>query len=311
MNRWLLFSGILGLCLSSSCVKQGLAGCWIGAFIEDVPSAKDIDRFQEDYGKRPALVSIFLDWGRYPEERVVHDVYGRDGTLMVTWEPWTAATQKGIDYDALLAGSEDAYIRTFALKMKAIEKPVFLRFAHEMNGDWYPWSGQKIGGEKYQRLFRHVRKVFESVGADKVRWVFSINAENVPPANAYEACYPGDRYVDYVGLDGYNWGSTRSWGRWRSFQDVFSGPYEEVLKKFRKPVLIAEFGSASSGGDKAEWIREALESMRTMPELKGFVLFNKDKEADWRFSQDAPAGKALYEGLKSPYFWDRIDGGLS
>ena len=300
----LLLVGLLSAC------KREDAGCLTGAFLADKPSTASIEQFKEDYGKRPAVVLTFLDWGQYPDEAVVRDVYGSGSVLMVTWEPWRASQKAAIDFDALLRGQDDVYIREFALKLKAIEKPVFLRFAHEMNGDWYPWSGQKIGGAKYQRLFRHLREIFDGAGTGNVRWVFSINIENVPSSNGYAGCYPGDRYVDYIGLDGYNWGTAQSWSRWKSFKDIFSGVYGDVVRRYKKPVIISEFSSASAGGDKALWIEDALQAMRQMPVVKGFILFNVDKEADWRFPPNIPSGQKLKSGLANPYFQETPKGSL-
>ncbi|MDD5227116.1 MAG: glycosyl hydrolase [Candidatus Omnitrophica bacterium] len=311
MKRSLLAAGILGLCWFGACARQEASGCFVGAFLGDVPSSESIDRFQKEYGKKPFLVLTFLDWGKYPAESVIRDVYAQNCVLMVTWEPWVAATQKGIDYDALLAGKEDGYIRTFALRIKSVGKTVFLRFAHEMNGDWYPWSGQKIGGAKYQRLFRHVRNIFDQVGAGNVQWVFSLNAENVPRENDSALCYPGDRYVDYVGLDGYNWGTTQSWSRWKSFRDIFLGVYDDVVRRYKKPVIVSEFSSSSAGGDKALWIEDALQTMRHMPAVKGFILFNVDKEVDWRFPPNIASGQKLRSGLADPYFQEALKGSLS
>jgi len=293
----------LGACvLFGSCDGQKEKGCLTGAFLADMPKAALIEKFAVDYGKRPAFVLIFLDWGKFPDETVVRDVYASGSILMVTWEPWRAVQKVAIDYGALLSGRDDAYIRDFALRLKAVGKPVFLRFAHEMNGDWYPWSGRKLGKETYIGMFRHIRKVFDEAGARNVRWVFSINAENVPPENTYADCYPGDRYVDYIGLDGYNWGATQAWSRWRSFEDVFSGVYEETVRRYKKPVILSEFSSSSVGGDKVRWIDEALQEIRKMPAVKGFILFNIDKETDWRFPPDAASGQELKTGLRNAYF---------
>ena len=230
---------------------------------------------------------------------------------MITWEPWKATQKSAIDYEALLAGKDDAYIREFALRLKAIGKTVFLRFAHEMNGDWYPWSGMKIGKEVYQGMFRHIRQVFDDAGVRNVRWVFSINADNVPAQNTYAACYPGDRYVDYIGLDGYNWGVSRDWSRWRSFQDIFSGIYREVVRRYKKPVILSEFSSSSAGGDKVRWIEEALQEIKSMRAVKGFILFNIDKETDWRLPPEAASGQKLKAGLADPYFLEAWKGDLS
>jgi hypothetical protein len=310
MRRSLFVAGVLGLCWLSACAKHEASECLVGAFLGDVPSAESINRFQKEYGKKPFLIMTFLDWGKYPGESVIRDVYAQNCALMVTWEPWVAPTQKGIDYDALLAGRQDEYIRAFALKMKSIGKTVFLRFAHEMNGDWYPWSGQKISGKKYQDLFRYVHKIFDEVRAENVRWVFSANAENVPPENTFDDCYPGDRFVDYIGLDGYNWGAAQSWSRWKSFKDIFSGIYADVVRQYKKPVIISEFSSTSIGGDKAPWIEEALQTMRHMPAVKGFVLFNVDKETDWRFPPDTSSGQKLRSGLADSYFQEAPQGPL-
>jgi beta-mannanase len=311
MKKAVFFVLVLGACvIFSSCNKKKEEGCLTGAFLADAPKSYSIEKFSIDYGKRPALILTFLDWGAFPDENVVRDVYDRGGILVVTWEPWQAKEKKAVDYDAILDGKANVYIREVALKLKSIGKPVFLRFAHEMNGDWYPWSGQKIGSEKYQHLFRYVRKIFDEVRAENVRWVFSINAENIPQENVYRDCYPGDRFVDYIGLDGYNWGTTQSWSRWKSFRDIFSGIYEDVVRRYKKPVIISEFSSSSAGGDKALWIEDALQTMRRMPDVKGFILFNVDKETDWRFPPDTASGQKLKSGLTNPYFQEAPRGSL-
>jgi beta-mannanase len=305
MKKVVARAWLVGVCvLFGSCTGHKGTQCATGAFLADKPSSVLIEKFKADHGKRPAVVLIFLDWGQLPDEAVIRDVYNSGSVLMVTWEPWSTLKKAAIDYDALLRGKDDAYIREFALRLKAIGKPVLLRFAHEMNGDWYPWSAQKISGEKYRQLFRYVRKIFDSVGAGNVRWVFSINVENVPGENDYGSCYPGDRFVDYIGLDGYNWGPAQSWSKWRSFQEIFSGIYGEVIRQYQKPVIISEFGTTSSGGDKARWIDDALKEVKRMPAVKALVLFNIDKETDWKIASGSEAGRAFKDGLADPYFKD-------
>lgn len=294
----------LGLFLFNACAKQESVGCLVGAFLADVPSATMIDDFQKGYGKKPFFVLMFLDWGKFIDDRTIQDVYGRGSVLMVTWEPWDAVHKTGIDYAALLEGRYDEYIRTFALKLKAVGKPVLLRFAHEMNGNWYPWAGQKVGYEEYQKIFKHLHEVFDQVQAENVRWVFSINVENIPKENNYALCYPGDSYVDYIGLDGYNWGVTQSWSKWRSFKEIFFPVYMDVVRRYQKPVIISEFSSTSAGGDKTRWIEEALKEVKRMPEVKALVLFNSDKETDWRFPPVSESGLKLKDGLEDPYFKD-------
>jgi len=283
----------------------GASYCLTGAFIGDVPGKTDIEGFEKDYGKKPYIVMVFIDWGRLIEGRVIDDVYSRNCVLMVTWEPWDAVNKKGIGYNKLIAGNYDDYIRQFAGQLRRIKKPVYLRFAHEMNGNWYPWSGVEIGKDAYTNMYRRVKDIFDKEKADNVRWVFSVNWEDVPKEdNHFTAYYPGDGYVDYVGIDGYNWGTTQNWSHWISFRRIFNKVYEEVISTYQKPVLISEFGCASKGGNKARWIKHAMENIKDMPGVKGFVLFNRDKEANWEFQPGEPAGKELKRQLRDKYFKD-------
>jgi len=275
---------------------------WTGAFMTDSPRAADIQGFQNSFGKKPYLATVFIAWNHFLEPEVIGSVYGQGCVLVVTWEPWDPHSKKGIDFDGLLRGSEDEYIARFAEQLKSIDRPVYLRFAHEMNGNWYPWSGTRLGAEKYIRVFRYVKDKLDNAGSSNVKWVFSVNAEDVPRENNhFMQYYPGDAYVDFIGLDGYNWGTSRQDTRWQSFRKIFKPFYEET-RRFEKPILITEFSSASSGGDKAAWIRGALAEMETMTRLKGFVLFNIDKEADWQFKAGESSGRALSSALQTDTF---------
>jgi beta-mannanase len=79
--------------------------------------------------------------------------------------------------------------------------------------------------------------------------------------------YPGDAYVDWTGVDGYNWG-TRN-GGWQTFKHVFRNIYPLLAAK-NKPILIGEMASAEAGGDKAKWIDDIIPTLRTeYPLVKG------------------------------------------
>lgn len=277
-----------------------------GAFICDRPTYADIKNFMDDYGKKPFFVLVFTDWGKFIDVLIIKDVYYTGCTLLVTWEPWDAQTKKGIDLDALARGADDVYISQFAEKLKSIKGPVFIRFAHEMNGNWYPWAGPG-NKEKLIKCYRHIKEVFDRCGASNVKWVYSINWESVPKeGNDPLMYYPGDDYVDYVGIDGYNWGTSQDWSSWMGFREIFSGVYNEVAKRLKKPIIITEFGSASSGGDKTRWIQGAFADIKRMENIKGFIVFNVDKEADWKFGINNAAGAAFREGIGQRYFKDDI-----
>lgn len=308
MRRFFLYAALLFLLAGLILLffaKASASYCLTGAFLEDMPTARDIENFRSQYGKKPFLTMVFVDWDNFVAKSVIRDVYSAECILFVTWEPWNALSREGINYERLLKGDYDAYIKRFAGELKSIEKTVFLRFAHEMNGNWYPWSGVRIGRDKYIACYRYVKDIFDTQGVVNVKWVFSVNWEDVPKEkNNFLLYYPGDNYVAYVGIDGYNWGTTKAWSRWMTFRGIFARRYKEIINDIHKPVIITEFGSASKGGDKAVWIRDAMAEIKRMREIKAFVLFNVDKETDWRFPASSRAGRELKKVLADEYFRD-------
>lgn len=287
-------------------INKGESVCLTGAFIADRPLKEDIIEFKKNYGKKPFIVMTFVDWGAFLDARIIKEIYEEDCRLMITWEPWNAADKTAIDYKKLLQGEYDTYINEFAKKLKNINNPVFLRFAHEMNGNWYPWSGTKIGKELYIKIYKYVHRRFEETDANNVKWVFSINAEDVPTEenNHFLNYYPGDKYADYVGIDGYNWGTLHPWSKWKSFSAIFETPCKEVAEKIDRPIMITEFSSADRGGDKALWIKKAINFIKNEKNIKAFILFNIDKEAKWSFSAGTKAAEELKKHLADPYFRD-------
>jgi beta-mannanase len=282
-------------------------GCFTGAFIADRPTKKEISEFQKAYGKKPYFVLIFVDWNNFPQKAVLNEIFSSDCIPVITWEPWHTNDEAGIEYDSLLKGDYDEYLNEFAKAMKIPDKAVYLRFAHEMNGNWYPWSGSKIGAQKYIDLYRYVKDFFDKKGVGNIKWIFSINSEDVPStkSNYFMNYYPGDEYVDCIGLDGYNWGNTKSWSKWISFKEIFKKSYNKITKSLDKAVVITEFGCADKGGDKSIWIKEAMRDIKNWTNIKGFILFNVNKEARWKISIHDDAGIELKKQLKDPYFKDQ------
>lgn len=129
-------------------------------------------------------------------------------------------------------------------------------------------------------------------GATKARWVWSpiVHYDGAAP---YESVYPGDAYVNWVGIDGYNWGDHKPWG-WQSFTDIFDRSYEIMGNLTRKPLMLPEIASAESGGDKGGWIRQSF--LRDIPEryprVRAVVWFDADKETDWRVDSSTATREA-------------------
>jgi len=246
----------------------------------------------------------YIDWNTSFPSADCNTVDSLGAVPLITWEPWLSINNT---LEAIGNGSCDAYVTKFAQDAKNWGKLVYLRFAHEMNGNWYPWDGYHNGGSagaaKYITAWRHIHSIFDSTGASNVRWVWSINNTSVPGDswNLASNYYPGDAYVDWIGMDGYNWGG----GSWQSFDAVFGASYAS-LSAFGKPLMIAEFACAEDGVySKADWITDAFSKIKNNYPLIGiFNWFNINKERDWRVDSSVSSGTAFQNAVSDPCFLD-------
>jgi beta-mannanase len=195
---------------------------------------------------------------------------------MISWEPW-----QGLE--RIASGELDGYIRTYALAAAAIERPLLLRFAHEMNLPGIPWYGAP---DLYISAWKHVRGLFREAGAANAQFVWSpyVVDRNAAPLAPY---FPGSDEVDWLALDGYNWGRRRWWNRWPSFDAIFGASYAALTRLAAgKPVMLAEIGCSERGGDKAAWMEDALLHAipDRFPSISAVVWFNQHRldHADWR-----------------------------
>ena len=258
-------------------------------------------------GKHLAVVLWYVHWQEaFPLSEI--EAVDANGSLpLITWEPWVSDPAGTLE--AIAAGRYDIYVRNFFQAAKAWGKPILLRFAHEMNGNWYPWDGSHNGGgagaASYIKAWIYIYNVRKAVGADNVCLVWSPNHRNLPAEswNGMANYYPGDQYVDWVGMDGYNWGYTQ----WESFDAVFGAAYAALTALTAKPLMIGELAAAEQGGDKAGWIGDALAKIvSSYPRIKMFCWFNINKERDWRIDSSAAAAAAAKNILQKAAFLDRI-----
>jgi hypothetical protein len=174
----------------------------------------------------------------------------------------------------ILQGEYDLFLMDYAKTIKDFGHPVLFRLANEMNGDWCPYSGYHTSRdpEIYQEFYRYVYHIFEEVGVENVIYIWNPNSESFPNFkwNHSYRYYPGDFYVDVVGMTAYNTG-TYYWQvgeRWTTFSDLYQDLYEEYTRQFQQPLMITEFGSASMGGDKGQWIQDMFSKIYALHEIK-------------------------------------------
>jgi hypothetical protein len=213
------------------------------------------------------------------------------------WDPANGVDQPSFSYAKISGGSFDTYLHSYAKAAKAFGSAVWLRPLHEMNGNWYPWGGTVNGNTPagFVAAWRHIHDIFVAEGATNVSFVWCPNADSVPDtaANSVSAYWPGDAYVDYAGIDGYNFGGSS----WRSFSSIFSAAYAKVTSLSSKPVIVGEIGCSTAGGDKAAWITDMFKVIpSSFPRIAGVSWFDADKGNDWRIESDSASLAAFSAG---------------
>lgn len=211
---------------------------------------------------------------------------------------------KNLNFD-LYDGLSDNDIRSFAQGAKAFGHPFLFRLNNEMNSDWVNYSGVAAlsDPEIFVENWRRIYDIFKEEGVDNAIWIFNPNAEDCPPCNwnSFDAYYPGDAYVQMIGMTGYNTGTyyAASLEKWRTFDEIYQDPYKRYMEFYKDfPFIITEFSSSSIGGDKAGWITDMFNQIKNYPNIK---------MALWWSSADYDIKDLSYKILARPYFLDETE----
>jgi beta-mannanase len=213
---------------------------------------------------------------------------------MITWEPQRTSLSD------IAAGRTDRYLRSSARDAARFGKQILVRFAHEMNGDWYSWGVQANSPRTYIRAWRRIVRIFRQEGARNVRFVWSPNADD-EHLGRFRRLYPGDAWVDWVGLSGFSWGGP--WD-WEGARDIFQGSYRAITRMTKKPFMIAETGVSELGGDKSQWIRWTFaKDLPRMPRVRAVVWFNgRERWADFSVASTPRSLRAFRAAVASPRY---------
>jgi len=240
-------------------------------------------------GKPVNIQAVFIGWGEqdgaFPTE-YSPTIAQKGKTLLIYWEP-------SVDYDSITSGTWDAYLRSFAASAKSYSGPIILAPFAEMNGDWDVWDGT-VGNNTPQKAiagWKYVHNFFGGIANVKFGWAVNSVSEPDTPENAIEAYYPGDAYVDYAGVDGFNFGDP-----WQSFSEIFDNALARIAI-YRKPVYIFSIACAENS-KKPAWITDALAvQIPKHPEIAGWVWFNENKERNWLIWSSTAALNAFKTAL--------------
>lgn len=255
---------------------------YLGIALDGTPTQEaPVRDFTTQAGKQPNLREYYAKWGDPFLAYNNRTVWDRGQLPFLVWEPYSSTAGQ------IAAGKDDAYIRTFADAVRDYNRPLALSFGHEMNGDWYPWGSQKTSAADFARAWRHIHDLFTDEGAANVIWVWSPNVINPVPGVRLQPYYPGNAYVDWIGIVGY-YAHTGP----ITFSTVFGPTLKEIRRFSRKPFLVAETG-VQAGDRKPAEIADLFRGVASRADMLGLVWFNIKKEADWRINS-GPASLAAF-----------------
>ncbi|MEO5912995.1 MAG: autotransporter-associated beta strand repeat-containing protein [Luteolibacter sp.] len=301
--------------LATSVIAQ--ESVYNGAFGGGSGSLSSAITFETNSGKGLSIINFFRNWDDsngsigFPTS-TMSGLRNHGSIPLITWQPEGASPDSTYKLSNIINGNFDAYIKSWALSAKAWGHPFFLRFAHEMSGNWYPWSPGVNGNtsSQYIAMWRHVHDIFTRNGVTNITWVWCPNtiysgSTPIPPL------YPGDNYVDWTSTDVYN-RITNNWGNF----SVRGGPTLDQLISIApgKPIMIAETGchtdetGAPASNSKAKWYRTAMMDYLkySMPRIKAWVYFNGNNPDgnDWRITTSTEVQDAYRESVGLSYYSD-------
>jgi len=272
-----------------------------------------VDLFECAAAQRVGIVEYAVSFHQPFYEYLSDRIWAHGAVPLLTWEPWSYATDvPGAKADPsapplyslkeIISGKDDAYITGFATSIRRFGRPLLLRFAPEMNGNWNSWSESGLAERDgdYVRAWRHVHDLFRAAKAFNVLWVWAPNVDCGSYCRPLSHFYPGPAYVNVLALDGYNWGKVHPWTVWRPFGQIFDDSLSELARLApEKPELVSETASTELGGSKADWMGGLVAGLDANPNLAGFVWFNLVKETDWRVQSSGSSSAAFRAALRS------------
>ncbi|CAA6812266.1 MAG: Glycosyl hydrolase family 26/Calx-beta domain, partial [uncultured Thiotrichaceae bacterium] len=295
-----------------------------GWFIDDITA---LEAWQE---KKNAVITLFANFNPDQQNNVfthqLPNLWNNGNIPLISWEPYLQATgtPDSIERD-IVNGDHDIYLNSWISDLKiflsgpdstfntADDRRIYLRLAHEMNGNWYPWSAVNAdeSPQDYIAMWRHIHDIFTGmdIGKNHVQWIWSTSATD---HNAYprmvEHYYPGDEYVDWLGVDGYGRKTSDTNSSVRMPARVFGNIIPRLRLISKKPISINETGAYSAAGtligEKTVWLEKFFAYVKEH-NIQLISWFNKDLEKDWAIfdglygDTTSTAGETVYSAYKT------------
>lgn len=264
---------------------------YIGIFAPEIDngitSLNNVKVVANQFGEKFDLISLYLSWNKNLDSNfpgaLIDSIYIQKSIPMITWEPWLDSFKELPDsnqhvFDLIDKGYFDSFIISFSERLKMLQRPVFLRFAHEFDNPFYPWYTDSIDGPSmFKKAWIHVYQIFKDNGADNVIWIW-----NPWKSESVGTFYPGKEYVDWIGVNILNYGKYNQDSKWHEFENLYNPFHQEFKNLPPTPVIISEFGSLKDDQKQDVWFKNAFNSIeKEFDEIKSVIYFNSKVDDNW------------------------------
>jgi hypothetical protein len=278
---------------------------------------RDLLQYQRAVGKRPTWVYFCNNWYESPAFPLRTATWIRaNGSvpyirLMLLSSARIPRPDPVYSLEKIIAGELDENLRNWMREARKFATPLLAEYGVEVNGWWFPWNGLYNRGEgayedsvaRFREAYRHIIRIARAEGAYNIRWVFHVDPwdEPVEEWNRLENYYPGDEWIDWVGVSVYG----RQVPKDRhavSFRFQMDWVYERLQRLTDKPAIVCEFGTIDDRHQVA-WAQAALQDLLRgrWPKVIGFSWWNaafKNDPVTGRWSnmrvQENPALVAVF-----------------
>lgn len=244
-----------------------------------ISDLRKVSQISYNLSQKFDIISYYIPWNKDIENgfnwNLLDSVYQNNSMPLITWEPWLNTFEIAQDSvphvnDLILEGSLDGYLNEFALKLKKINRPIFLRFSHEFDNPFYPWYDKRENAaSKFKKAWKYVHTIFRKRGVTNVIWVW-----NPWKAEHIKEFFPGEDYVDWLGANILNY-ATFGENDYFEFKKLYESFHNEFKKLPNKPVIITELGTLQDSVHQYQWIVNAFKAMNgRFKEVDAIVYFN-------------------------------------
>ena len=223
---------------------------YLGATL-NTPNSVYIDQLKPT----PHFIGYQVDW-EYPNPKSLNKkILNKTALPYIIWEPQFRSDPNAMNLESISNGEWDQVLAQWASVIKALEYPVLIAFAPQVNNNHYPWhlTRSTDTAQTYIDAFQYIVTFFRDLDTLNVYWVWEISSQPNPKTiwNNAQNAYPGDEYVDWICIYGQNFGTEHTWSKWQPLENIVANSLKEI-QHYQKPIAL-RVHTTDVGGSSQKW----------------------------------------------------------